>query len=42
MIEEIKLKEAIAHFEKKIAEQGAITDARDEEHLIRLKQTLNQ
>ena len=40
MIQEIK--QAIAHFEQKIAEQGMITDARDEEHLLKLKNLLNQ
>ena len=40
MIEEIK--QAIVHFEQKIAEQGMITDARDEEHLLKLKNLLNE
>ena len=40
MIEEIK--QAIVHFEQKIAEQGIITNARDEEHLLKLKNLLNE
>ena len=32
-----QLKNAIIHFEDKIASQGMITNARDEEHLTRLK-----
>ena len=36
---EIKaLQDAIKHFERKIEKQGRITDARDEEHLQRLKE----
>ena len=31
------LQNAIKHFEDKIAKQGMITNARDEEHLTRLK-----
>lgn len=33
-----KLEEAIKFFEDKIKEQGLITNARDEEHLARLKE----
>tara|TARA_R100001163_G_scaffold64913_1_gene60388 strand:- start:1477 stop:1605 length:129 start_codon:yes stop_codon:yes gene_type:complete len=40
MTEEIK--QAIAQFEQKIAEQGIVTNARDEEHLLKLKNLLNQ
>lgn len=32
-----QLKNAIIHFQDKIASQGVITNARDEEHLTRLK-----
>ena len=32
-----ELQNAIKHFEDKIAKQGMITNARDEEHLTRLK-----
>ena len=32
-----KIDDAISHFEKKIASQGRITNARDEEHLEKLK-----
>ena len=34
----IKLNEAITFFEEKIKSQGMITDARDEQHLKRLKE----
>ena len=35
-----RLIDAIKHFEDKIKTQGMITNARDEEHLMMLKQTL--
>lgn len=38
MTEKDKLDEAIKHFEDKIKKQGRITNARDEEHLSRLKE----
>lgn len=37
-----KIKEAISIFEEKIQRQGMITNARDEEHLQRLKELLKQ
>lgn len=40
--EEIALLEAIKHFEEKIANQGMIVNARDEEHLERLKIMLKE
>ena len=40
-MEREKILEAIAFFEDKIAKQGIVTNARDEEHLLGLKQLLN-
>ena len=37
-----EIKKAIKHFEDKIEAQGMITNARDEEHLLQLKQLLKQ
>lgn len=37
-----KIEEAIMFFEDKILKQGRISDARDEEHLQKLKDLLNE